>query len=174
MTQFAADFLNLLIERMLVDENHSFQSQLVARAFRSRFKQDTTTITGPLELALKRNHGTLTFERGSMAHLIPYPTDPFPALGSVIKKLRGDSTVSNAEAVHAGYEVLGCGLSAFYPDSHTHEPKPFGAAPVKTDKEAADFLDSVMPKPDGVAAIALPWEIIIPLVLDLIRKWLKI
>lgn len=81
-------------------------------------------------------------------HLPRYPEDPMPALGTLINFLRDSTSVPQATAIKCGYVLLGVGLRYAAPD---------------TDEELI-----------GTDTSAIPWPIILPLLFDLLRKWLKI
>ena len=60
MDQFAADFFEGMVQRMLADEGNSLPAQFLAAKSRQRFKNDPSTITTPLRDALEKNNIALT------------------------------------------------------------------------------------------------------------------
>lgn len=107
-----------------------------------------------------------------MPQLIPYPTDPFPAMRVFISKMQGDPSVQLAQAIHAGYELAGCGLGVFVPDATNTG---FSAI---SDEEAVKAMQDCCAQAEvagseGFRAIKLPWEIILPIVVSKLDEWVK-
>lgn len=97
----------------------------------------------------------------------PYPTEfPTDALPLVIDALRGRA-VDKKEVVHAVWHVAGYGLSKW--DVH---PPLIGAA-VLSDEAAADALQAAVLVQGGEAQAALPWNLLIPVLVALLQRWLK-
>ena len=67
LDQIAADFLDAMIRRMLIDEGNSLGAKFVARESRKRFDRDRTTIAAPLLEALDKNNRILAPKGNLMA-----------------------------------------------------------------------------------------------------------
>jgi hypothetical protein len=112
--------------------------------------------------------------RGSLP---PYPADfPADAVPMVIDALRGN-VPDPKEACHAAWAVAGFGLGKW----DVHPPPVFkGAAPAMTREQAAAELEKAA-RPlagdtPGARAAAVPWGVILPVLLglaqELLKKWL--
>ena len=97
-----------------------------------------------------------------------YPVDfPRQELVNLANYLRGNQPVVDiACALECSWWVMGYGLS-FIP--HDHPPMMAGM----TAAAAADILASAAAYHGDDAATAVPWSIIIPIIVDLIRRWLE-
>lgn len=103
----------------------------------------------------------------------PYPTDPaFGDCVVLIQEGLRDRMVNPKETFHACWHLAGY----FGGQWDVHNP-PVGAAdaPEMTRAEAADALDPFKNGPYSSAAI--PWQVIVPLILTLaseaLKKWLN-
>lgn len=112
-----------------------------------------------------------------MSHFYKYPgiehaRDAYPV---VVAAIRGGSDVSVDEVVSAGYTLVGYGLS-IYPGQPAHTESLQGEM---TAEQAADALESAFEEKHGGAESlagslvgALPWSVIVPILLDFIKEWL--
>lgn len=106
-------------------------------------------------------------ERGSQ--MVAYPTAlPTDAVAVLINKLRGQD-VSLADLLLAEWNLQGFAFS-FVSDT------PSGAAALSFPDDAAlaTYLeDNCVNLSVASAPAAIPWEILVPILLDLVRKWLS-
>lgn len=103
-----------------------------------------------------------------MKHLHLFPTEiPKDEAIVVINGLRGVSDgKSNRDRVEAAWWVAGFALSMI-PDSHPPMQAPVAAK----DEEVAAHLETALAADDG-SMKAIPWALLLPLVLKLIERWL--
>lgn len=101
-----------------------------------------------------------------MDPLYPYPNDPIPAVKLLVSKLRGGDAPP-AELGHAAWHLAGYALSQF-------DPHPVVTArPPLSDHDAAALLEgNLLAKHGGVAAIDVPWDVILSLAIQLLQRWL--
>ena len=104
--------------------------------------------------------------------LIPYPASiPPESLGLIVDALRGKPDVPRS--VHAAWHVVGYGLGQLVPDPGVALAA--GRVTPLTDAQAADYLAGVA-APEGAfaaPAAAIPWSLVVPVVLRLIERWLS-
>lgn len=107
--------------------------------------------------------------------LTPYPQSlPIESIKIVVSKLRGnaESTVKLADVTHAGWEVVGFGLSQTVGNPGAVVTN-FGASgsATCTPEELADHLEGCCKTP---MKMSLPWSTIVVTLLQIIlEKWLK-
>lgn len=100
--------------------------------------------------------------------MIEYPTTlPTDAVQVVIDKLRGKDVALSLLA-KASWNLQGFGMSQLVPGTQVTV-----MATSWSETELADKLQ-VLAQPQGrsATAVAIPWEIVLPLLLDLVRRWL--
>lgn len=98
--------------------------------------------------------------------LYAYPPE-FPTsdvLNLIIEAVKGHS-LDYKEAAHAAWHVAGFGLSQW----DVHAPPVIGDAPV-TDEQTVTMLEN-MKFAQGAGAI--PWNILLPILLDLVQRFLR-
>lgn len=83
--------------------------------------------------------------------------------------------VDMACAIHGAHTAIGVGLSIV---PHDHHEKFGSSAPLAeaSEDELASRLEAALPAPtpEGkVGDAAIPWEIIIPLIVELIKRWIS-
>lgn len=118
-------------------------------------------------------HKSATAAAASHSDLHPYPTDLPPGIITmVVNALRGQG-LDSMEVSHAVWHAAGYGLSRW--DTH---PVVGGAAPL-SNEEAAKILESTLPRgSEGPATAiggieALPWGMLVPLLLELIKLYFR-
>lgn len=103
--------------------------------------------------------------------LTPYPTEfPVESVRVVVDALRGNPDVP--ELVHHGWHAAGYGLGQIVPHGGGLA---LATAPL-TEAEAADVLERALPadgEPTVAQAVPIPWSVIVPLILELIRRRLS-
>lgn len=101
-----------------------------------------------------------------MAH--PYPGSfPFAELQVLLPLLRGQGPTDLSTAIHAAWVFVGFGLGQAVPVQASV------ASPL-TPGQVADLLEQAGSVPAGAEAqIAIPWDLIVPLVIDLFREWVR-
>lgn len=104
-----------------------------------------------------------------------YPGDFIAPTRVIIARMRGDESIPTVECLHAGWHLLGYGLSHFDP-----HPGPKGDtaddADTLTDVELADKLECCLPKTGEQcekSAAAFPWALVVPVVVEFIRRLLE-
>ena len=105
-----------------------------------------------------------------MPFAYPALTDAREAIPTVTAILRREE-VTKEEAVKSTWVLLGYGAS-LYPG----EPGVFASAPSAYDNErAAADLETLtnFSGPEEKAGIALPWNLILPLLMQALMEWLK-
>lgn len=102
---------------------------------------------------------------------VPYPKDlPIEEIKNLIAAIRNPTAADKACAVHCGWVVLGYGLSQVLP--HDCIPVMFhGAQEVGEYKVAAALEAAIQVKAGEDTAVKIPWEIILPILFDLVRQW---
>lgn len=103
---------------------------------------------------------------------VPYPTEfPVDEIKTLVGMIRQPDTLDIPCAIHCGWVIVGYGLSHAAP--HTcNAAVTQGVAGEHKDKHLAQVLeDALRVKGEGSSA-AVPWEIVLPLVFDLLRRWL--
>lgn len=106
-----------------------------------------------------------------MKHLHLFPDSmPTDQIRTVVNMLRGiEDGKTRRDQVESAWWVAGYGLS-FIPDSH---PVMHGATPY-TNEQAADQLEvAAGMHGDAVDAKAIPWALLVPIVLKLIERFLS-
>jgi hypothetical protein len=114
-----------------------------------------------------------------MAHdLMPYPTSmPEGWLAELLAIVKDPANIGNPANVHFGWHVGGFALKTFYPDGEG-ALTPFGLAALAEAKEltyeqAVEKLEAL--QAEGMAAPrAIPWNIVLPILLALLKKWLGV
>lgn len=111
---------------------------------------------------------------GDHGALATYPDDPRPAIDLVLGHLNGE-TPDTKDLAHAGWHLIGYGLSKFDP----HDPAPVAKAGGKAcdDEELKKHLEQAKAECDGQTkakgAMTIPWALIVQAVLDLIQEILN-
>lgn len=102
-----------------------------------------------------------------MKHLHLFPVEfPKDQIAVVVNAIRGEGSYTKRDILEAGWYVAGYGLSMI-PDSHPVE----GVAAISDDQAAAYLETSSGEGGPGVKAI--PWELILPVLLKLLDRWLR-
>ena len=107
-----------------------------------------------------------------VAHFHPYPVEiPTQDIFALIVEALRNKAVDMKEAAHAAWHVAGYVLAKWTPPvGGRSSAAPFSAA------QAADALEDALGRASGEGDVApfeaLPWDLILPILLDLIRKWL--
>lgn len=98
-----------------------------------------------------------------------YPTD-FPSSGvwQLVADALRNRTVNVKETLHAAWHVAGYGLAQW--DVH---PRPVGAAAPLSAEDAAALCEGQADEPAMGAAVGLPWDRLLPVVLDLAALLLR-
>lgn len=105
---------------------------------------------------------------GPHALMVEYPTSlPADAVVVFIDKLRGKD-VETGLAVKAGWNLIGYGLGTAFPVQVNDQQ-----ARSLDDAAAADFLEQHLLGARAANAAAVPWDIILPILFDVIRRWLS-
>ena len=98
-----------------------------------------------------------------MAHVSPFISDPFGAIQTVI-----NGNKDKVERIHAALGVVDFVAVTFLP----HDHPPMAAVDMSEEDCCKALADCCGPKAeDGVAAAQFPWEVVLPLVLSLLKKW---
>lgn len=107
-----------------------------------------------------------------VAHFHPYPVEiPTQDIFALIVEALRNKQVDMKEAAHGAWHIAGYVLSKWTPPVGGRSAgQPLSAT------EAADMLEGAMARSSGGEDVAafegLPWDLILPILLDLIRKWL--
>jgi hypothetical protein len=105
----------------------------------------------------------------------PYPpTLDLAAAMDVVNYVRG-SVTDKARVTHSGWVVLGYGLSQWQP-APMSSAESLPPAPERVRQlQAADALEQavVRHRAGSVEGIAIPWAIILPVLIQLVMDWLK-
>lgn len=113
------------------------------------------------------------------SHVQPYINEPFGALQVVI-----DSSKDKVERIHAALGIIDFGAITFIPHDHDEELR-FATGPADHQSKSEDdlcceleeIIDQNRPAPKGGAkgadAKAIPWSVLLPLAIALLRKWLN-
>jgi hypothetical protein len=106
-------------------------------------------------------------EMAEMKHLHLFPTElPKDEALVIINGIRGiDDGRSNRDRVEAAWWIAGYALSMI-PDTHP----PMGASQL-SDEDVAAHLETAVNAGPGMQAI--PWSLILPLLLKLIERWMS-
>jgi hypothetical protein len=113
-------------------------------------------------------HNTKEFPmKQEMTHLHLFPTEfPKDQIAVVVAVIRGQGDYSKRDMLEAVWWVAGYGAS-LVPDNHPVE----GVASI-SDEAAAAYLESSA-NTEGPGMTAIPWELILPILLKLIQRFLK-
>lgn len=96
----------------------------------------------------------------------PYPTSvPTAAVVQLVIDAVQKKEVDYKEAAHACWQIAGYGLSQW--DVH---PTPMFAGKL-SDDAVCEALRSLLPS-EGVKAAAIPWGVLLPILFELVLKWL--
>lgn len=93
----------------------------------------------------------------------PFPvTFPAEEVATLVKKIRNPDSVSNRDAIAAGWWIVGYGLGQLIPGQV--------AAASMTAEDVAKILGD--PHATSVAT-AIPWQAVLPVLFDLLKLWLS-
>lgn len=100
---------------------------------------------------------------------MPFPTQfPQAAMEHLVQELLGAATEPLAQLVEDAYDVLGYGLFLALDSGRASLPMLAHAEVPESDEEKAQlFKDALHPQ-----ATAIPWGVILPIILELLKKWL--
>jgi hypothetical protein len=173
----------------------SADAQRVLRATRRYWLADDGTQLAKL-LALVESEPVTLFEEEPSMSYYPYPTDlPTSEIRDLVNYLRGAEPPSVNHGVHCAWVVAGFGASQVLPCDEAHvrsaagespqaattpAPKAKGQPATLSRTEAADKLEQLVGTVDrgpGFAAPTIPWQILLPIILDwaaeLVKQWLQ-
>lgn len=114
------------------------------------------------------------------SHVQPYINEPFSSLQVVI-----DSSKDKVERIHAALGILDFGAITFIPHDHDEELR-FATGPADHQSKSEDDLCCELEeianankpvakgKADSAESMkAIPWSVLLPLAIALLRKWLN-
>ena len=111
---------------------------------------------------------------GDHSDFVPYPTElPAAAYIALVMDALRYRQVDVKEAAHGAYHLLGYGLGKW--DSH---PALTSNSGTLTEEEAAQLLEELTrvhgdKAARDAAAVAMPWALLIPLLMELIKRLLN-
>ena len=99
--------------------------------------------------------------------MLEFPTEfPADAVRMVVEGLRG-RLPEKREGVKAAWNVAGFGLHLTFPG-----PQVFGGVELDDEQLAQELEKGLVAQGDEDPAGAIPWSLIIPLIIRLIERWL--
>lgn len=101
--------------------------------------------------------------------MYPYPTAlPIEEIRDLLPILRGQAPPVE-HAAHCAWVVTGYGLSQILPCDH---PDVYTAPVPMSDAEAADHLERCCAVQGAADAAAIPWDLLLPVLFEIVRRWL--
>lgn len=105
----------------------------------------------------------------------PYPTElSLEAVRDLVAAVRGQEQPTN-HLIHCAVHVANFAIGQVFPCDH---PGPYGAAldpnaTTLTVEEVCGHLERCCDPPEGFAAVEIPWDLILPVLFEILRRWLE-